>query len=115
MAYPIGLSRPSVLKAIIIALIGGMALSAIGLWLVYLGFHGEAISLFGQHITATMVGVPAIFIGGVIIAGTLRQSIGIIKSLEIGRPTHRNSSGGAKYEEAENREESKASRGSGRR
>jgi hypothetical protein len=76
MATLIKAATPILMTIVIGAVISGVALAGCGIWLVYLGSQGEAtIQLLGQNIKTTMAGIPAIFIGGVIIAAVLRASL----------------------------------------
>ena len=43
-------------------------MSALGIWLVYLGKHGqETINMLGRQLNTSTAGILAIFIGGVAI------------------------------------------------
>jgi hypothetical protein len=71
----------SILRIVVIgSLCAGLLISALGLWLVYLGATGATeFSFFGQTLKSLNVGVPALFIGAVTIVLLLRRSL---KSLD---------------------------------
>jgi hypothetical protein len=67
------------LTAIVIGVVAaGIIMAGFGIWLVYLGKHGqETVSIFGQRLNASTTGILAIFIGGVTIgAGGIVRGMG---------------------------------------
>jgi DNA-binding MarR family transcriptional regulator len=62
--------------------ITGLGFGLIGVWLVYLGATGETeFYILGQNFKSVNVGIGAVFVGGVIVAITIRRAI---KTIELG-------------------------------
>jgi hypothetical protein len=82
MAAIIRAATPVISIIVVSATISGIALAGFGVWLVYLGSTGDAtITIFGQHLQTTMAGIPAIFVGAVIIGAVLRSSLKTVRDL----------------------------------
>ena len=59
-----------------------MGFGLIGVWFVYLGATGETeFDILGQSFKSVNVGIGAVFIGGIIVAFTLRRAF---KTIELG-------------------------------
>jgi len=71
---------PLLLTITIVGLLFGLAAIAGGIWLVYLKSEGQTeFVLFGQTFKSANVGIPAIFIGGVILLLVIRNVLKTIR------------------------------------
>lgn len=81
----------SLLKTtLVLTFISGLAICGLGGWFVYLGTAGEtSFTLLGQVFKSSSVGLAAIFIGGVLIALTVRRGLKAIEQVttRTARPT----------------------------
>jgi len=70
-------ASPTLTAIVVGAVAAGVIMSGLGIWLVYLGKHGqETINMLGQQLNTNMAGILAIFIGGVTIgAGAIVRSM----------------------------------------
>lgn len=65
-----------------IGLVAGLSLAGFGVWLVSLGAQGTAkVSLLGQRLDSTNVGVTSIFIGAVTLLSVVRWTLRSINDL----------------------------------
>ena len=61
-------ASPTLTAIVVGAVAAGVIMSGLGIWLVYLGKHGqETINMLGRQLNTTTAGILAIFIGGVAI------------------------------------------------
>ena len=61
-------ASPFVTAIVVGVVVAGVIMSALGIWLVYLGRYGqETIDMLGQQLNTNTTGILAIFIGGVTI------------------------------------------------
>jgi hypothetical protein len=64
----------------VVALVIGLAFGLFGVWLVYLRSEGQTeLVLFGQTIKSATVGIPAIFIGAVVVVVMVRNILKTVR------------------------------------
>ena len=61
-------ASPILMSIVVGEVVAGVIMSGLGIWLVYLARHGQAvINIVGQQLDTKTAGILAIFIGGVAI------------------------------------------------
>jgi hypothetical protein len=72
-------AEPTLRTVAILAAFVGISLAGFGVWLVYLGSVGHSeVLFFGQKLNTTEAGIPAIFIGGVLVIMVFR---GVLRTI----------------------------------